>query len=61
MHMDRTFKLKMHMAYSAFRVVLLCSDVHTETGPAQFAEDTADSGLETIANEFWVWVFLGFF
>lgn len=49
------------MAYSAFRVVLLCSDVHTETGPAQFAEDTADSGLETIANEFWVWVFLGFF
>lgn len=39
--MGRNLELKIHMAYSAFRVVLLCSDVRIDTCPAPFAEDTS--------------------
>lgn len=39
--MGRTLKLKtLIFLYSAFRVVLLYSDIYAVAGPAQFAEDT---------------------
>lgn len=59
MHVNITLYLKLCNAYAALRVILLCSEAHRclHTNPTQFAEDTANSGLDINSYTIYIYVY----